>query len=47
MHIDLIRQFEIQKNEVEVMLQHHSINDSLLQEIERLRQENRALQQKF
>jgi protein NEDD1 len=47
MHIDLIRQFEIQKNEMEAMLQHNSVNTGLLEEIEKLRQENRVLQQKF
>jgi hypothetical protein len=47
MHIDLIRQFEIQKNEMEVMLHHNSVNTGLLEEVERLRKENRVLQQKF
>jgi protein NEDD1 len=47
MHIDLIRQFEIQKNEMEALLGKFSLNEQLVAEIERLRQENVALRQKF
>eukprot|EP00041_Stephanoeca_diplocostata_P033563 m.1113520 g.1113520 ORF g.1113520 m.1113520 type:complete len:373 (-) comp24363_c0_seq35:1618-2736(-) len=47
MHIDLIRQFQIQKNEMEHLLSSLSLNEDLVAEIARLREENQQLRQRF
>ncbi|XP_035676185.1 protein NEDD1-like isoform X3 [Branchiostoma floridae] len=43
LQVEMLRQFQIQKSEVNTMLQRYSVNESLVSEIERLREENRRL----
>lgn len=46
-YIQMVRQFERQKAEMEVLLQRYSINDELVSEIKRLREENNHLRATF
>ncbi|XP_019634275.1 PREDICTED: protein NEDD1-like isoform X3 [Branchiostoma belcheri] len=43
LQVEMLRQFQIQKSEVNTLLQRYSVNESLVSEIERLREENRRL----
>ncbi|KJE93314.1 hypothetical protein CAOG_04120 [Capsaspora owczarzaki ATCC 30864] len=45
MHLELLRQFQIQRNELETLIQTNSVNESLLREIDRLKRENERLRQ--
>ena len=47
MHVDLIRQFEIQKKEMQTALEKLSVNSALVEEVERLRAENASLRARF
>uniref|UniRef100_T1JHL6 Anaphase-promoting complex subunit 4 WD40 domain-containing protein n=1 Tax=Strigamia maritima TaxID=126957 RepID=T1JHL6_STRMM len=47
LRIDILKEFQIQKSEIEVLLQRYAINEDLVSEVERLREENRRLQAKF
>ncbi|XP_022080950.1 protein NEDD1-like [Acanthaster planci] len=44
---EMVRQFQIQQNEMQELLQKYSINEGLLAEIERLREENKNLKAKY
>ncbi|KAI9335142.1 WD40-repeat-containing domain protein [Obelidium mucronatum] len=43
MHVELLRQFYIQKNEISQLFEEHSPSESLLKEVVRLREENARL----
>ncbi|KAK2145367.1 hypothetical protein LSH36_683g03118 [Paralvinella palmiformis] len=47
LHTELIKQFFIQQMEIERLVKQHSINDELLAEIQRLREENKQLKKKY
>ncbi|XP_050413244.1 protein NEDD1 [Patella vulgata] len=47
LHVEMLRQFQIQQNEVTAMLHHLSVNKDLLAEVEELRQENKRLKKTF
>lgn len=47
LQVDMYRLMEIQKNQFQQMLEQHSINDELVAEIERLREENIRLKTKY
>ncbi|XP_072025413.1 protein NEDD1-like [Amphiura filiformis] len=44
---DMVRQFQIQLNEMQAMLERYSVNEGLLSELERLREENKQLKNKY
>ena len=44
MHVEMLRQFHIQQNELVAALQKFSLNEALLEEVQRLRAENTRLQ---
>eukprot|EP01135_Chromosphaera_perkinsii_P004042 Nk52_evm55s266 gene=Nk52_evmTU55s266 len=43
MHLEMLRQFEIQKNDIAQLLEFYSVNEALVKEIEMLKEENRRL----
>ncbi|XP_061187715.1 protein NEDD1-like isoform X2 [Saccostrea echinata] len=45
--VEMIRQFEIQMMEMTNVFKQHSVNQELLQEVERLREENKRLKKNF
>lgn len=47
LHVEMIRQFQIQQNEITQLMQHYSVNQDLIKEIERLKEENRRLKKNF
>lgn len=47
LHLEMIRQFQIQQNELTQLLQQYSVNHELVKEIERLKEENRRLKKNF
>lgn len=47
LHLEMIRQFQIQQNEMTQLLQQYSVNHELIQEVERLREENKRLKKNF
>ncbi|XP_026554098.1 protein NEDD1 [Pseudonaja textilis] len=47
LQVEMIKQFHVQLNEMHALLERYSINDSLIAEIERLREENKRLQTHF
>ncbi|XP_061495505.1 protein NEDD1 isoform X2 [Rhineura floridana] len=47
LQVEMIRQFHVQLNEMHSLLERYSVNDSLVAEIERLREENKRLQAHF
>ncbi|XP_053741837.1 protein NEDD1 isoform X1 [Synchiropus splendidus] len=47
LQVEMIRQFCIQMEEIHSMVQKYSVNDALLEEIERLREENRRLRANY
>uniref|UniRef100_A0A8C6VJ11 NEDD1 gamma-tubulin ring complex targeting factor n=1 Tax=Naja naja TaxID=35670 RepID=A0A8C6VJ11_NAJNA len=47
LQVEMIKQFHVQLNEMHALLERYSINDSLVAEIERLREENKRLQTHF
>ena len=47
LQVEFIRQMEIQKRQIRQMLEHYSINDDLVGEIQRLRAENEMLKKKY
>ncbi|XP_038067720.1 protein NEDD1-like isoform X2 [Patiria miniata] len=44
---EMVRQFQIQQNEMHELLQKYSVNEGLLTELERLREENKNLKAKY
>ncbi|KAH0616768.1 hypothetical protein JD844_028143 [Phrynosoma platyrhinos] len=44
LQVEMIKQFHVQLNEMHTLLERYSVNDSLVAEIERLREENKRLQ---
>jgi hypothetical protein len=47
LYMEMIKQFQIQQAETRALVQQYSVNDELMAEIERLREENKRLKQKF
>lgn len=47
MHLELLRQFQIQKLEIEALLREYSDTRELRDEIERLQEENRRLKTNY
>lgn len=47
LHMDILKQFQIQQAEIRTLLQQYSVNEELMTEIERLREENEKLKKKF
>ncbi|XP_037538543.1 protein NEDD1 [Nematolebias whitei] len=47
LQVEMIRQFYIQLMEVHSLIENYSVNESLVEEIERLREENRRLRAKY
>uniref|UniRef100_A0A1A7Z2E9 Neural cell expressed, developmentally down-regulated 1 n=1 Tax=Iconisemion striatum TaxID=60296 RepID=A0A1A7Z2E9_9TELE len=47
LQVEMIRQFYIQLTEIHGLIEKHSVNESLVEEIERLREENRRLRANF
>lgn len=45
--VEMLRQFQIQKNELKGMLEKYSVNEALITEIERLKEENNRLKSKY
>ncbi|KAL5013981.1 hypothetical protein ScPMuIL_008251 [Solemya velum] len=47
LHVEMLRQFQIQLAEVQSLVQHYSVNESLVAEVEKLKEENRRLKKNF
>lgn len=47
LQLEMLRQFQIQQNEIQALLQTYSVNEGLLAEVERLREENKRLKSTF
>ncbi|XP_043824772.1 protein NEDD1 isoform X2 [Dromiciops gliroides] len=47
LQVEMIKQFHIQLNEIHFLLERYSVNESLVAEIERLREENKKLRTNF
>ncbi|XP_054633744.1 protein NEDD1 isoform X2 [Dunckerocampus dactyliophorus] len=47
LQVEMIRQFYIQLNEIHSLIERYSLNESLVEEIERLKEENRRLKTNF
>ncbi|XP_056138008.1 protein NEDD1 isoform X2 [Lampris incognitus] len=47
LQVEMVRQFYIQLNEIHSLIEKYSVNDSLVEEIEKLREENRRLKTNF
>nr|XP_034983423.1 protein NEDD1 isoform X1 [Zootoca vivipara] len=47
LQVEMIKQFHVQLNEMHALLERYSVNDGLIAEIERLREENKRLQAHF
>ncbi|KAM3870053.1 protein NEDD1 [Diretmus argenteus] len=47
LQVEMIRQFYIQLNEIHGLIERYSVNDSLVEEIEKLREENRRLKTNY
>ncbi|XP_065526978.1 protein NEDD1 isoform X2 [Lathamus discolor] len=47
LQVEMIKQFHVQLNEMHALLERYSVNESLVAEIERLREENRRLRTHF
>ncbi|XP_043084530.1 protein NEDD1 [Puntigrus tetrazona] len=47
LQVEMVRQFYIQLNEIHGMIEKYSVNDSLIEEIERLREENKRLRANY
>lgn len=47
LQVEMVRQFYIQLNEIHGLIEKYSVNDSLVEEIERLREENKRLRANY
>ncbi|PIK33196.1 hypothetical protein BSL78_29991 [Apostichopus japonicus] len=47
LQVEMLRQFQIQQNEIQQLLKKYSVNEELLTEVERLREENKRLKSTF
>ncbi|KAL3852617.1 hypothetical protein ACJMK2_016236 [Sinanodonta woodiana] len=47
LHLQMLRQFEIQQTEIRSLIQHFSVNEELVAEVERLREEVKRLKKNF
>lgn len=47
LQVEMVRQFYIQLNEIHGLIERYSVNDSLVEEIERLREENKKLRANY
>ncbi|XP_033120347.1 protein NEDD1-like [Anneissia japonica] len=47
LQLEMLRQFQIQQSQMQVMLEKYSVNEGLLNEIERLKEENKLLKSKY
>uniref|UniRef100_A0AAR2KGC5 Anaphase-promoting complex subunit 4-like WD40 domain-containing protein n=1 Tax=Pygocentrus nattereri TaxID=42514 RepID=A0AAR2KGC5_PYGNA len=47
LQVEMVRQFYIQLNEIHGLIEKYSVNDSLVEEIEKLREENRRLRANY
>uniref|UniRef100_A0A671MTL1 Anaphase-promoting complex subunit 4-like WD40 domain-containing protein n=1 Tax=Sinocyclocheilus anshuiensis TaxID=1608454 RepID=A0A671MTL1_9TELE len=47
LQVEMVRQFYIQLNEIHGLIEKYSVNDSLIEEIERLREENKRLRANY
>uniref|UniRef100_A0A8C5DWM3 NEDD1 gamma-tubulin ring complex targeting factor n=1 Tax=Gouania willdenowi TaxID=441366 RepID=A0A8C5DWM3_GOUWI len=47
LQVEMIRQFYIQLTEIHTLIEKHSLNESLMEEIERLKEENRRLRTNY
>uniref|UniRef100_A0A8C5N500 Protein NEDD1 n=1 Tax=Leptobrachium leishanense TaxID=445787 RepID=A0A8C5N500_9ANUR len=47
LQVEMIKQFHIQSSEIHMLLERYSVNESLVSEIERLREENKKLRANF
>ncbi|XP_029909932.1 protein NEDD1 isoform X1 [Myripristis murdjan] len=47
LQVEMVRQFYIQLNEIHGLIERYSVNESLVEEIEKLREENRRLKTNF
>ncbi|KAK2842895.1 hypothetical protein Q5P01_013095 [Channa striata] len=47
LQVEMVRQFYIQLNEIHSLIEKYSVNESLVEEIERLREENRRLKTNY
>ncbi|KAA0701477.1 Protein NEDD1 [Triplophysa tibetana] len=47
LQVEMVRQFYIQLNEIHGLIEKYSVNDSLVEEIERLREENKRLRSNY
>ncbi|XP_056596068.1 protein NEDD1 isoform X1 [Triplophysa dalaica] len=47
LQVEMVRQFYIQLNEIHGLIEKYSVNDSLVEEIERLREENKKLRSNY
>uniref|UniRef100_A0A673J039 Anaphase-promoting complex subunit 4-like WD40 domain-containing protein n=1 Tax=Sinocyclocheilus rhinocerous TaxID=307959 RepID=A0A673J039_9TELE len=47
LQVEMVRQFYIQLNEIHGLIEKYSLNDSLIEEIERLREENKRLRANY
>lgn len=47
LQVEMLRQFQIQQNEVKGIIEKYSVNESLVKEIERLKEENNRLKSKY
>lgn len=47
LQVEMVRQFYIQLNEIHSLIDKYSVNDSLIEEIERLREENKRLRANY
>ncbi|XP_016425340.1 protein NEDD1-like [Sinocyclocheilus rhinocerous] len=47
LQVEMVRQFYVQLNEIHGLIEKYSVNDSLIEEIERLREENKRLRANY
>uniref|UniRef100_A0AAV2KPR9 NEDD1 gamma-tubulin ring complex targeting factor n=1 Tax=Knipowitschia caucasica TaxID=637954 RepID=A0AAV2KPR9_KNICA len=47
LQVEMVRQFYIQLNELHHLMEHYSVNESLVEEVQRLREENRKLRTNY
>jgi len=45
--VEMLRQFQIQQNELKGLIEKYSVNEALVSEIQRLKEENNRLKSKY